>query len=272
MKKTPTCYFLALLTLSVSLISTAQANGLKQLRDKDWNPGSENCERNSGPAVEIYRHNADTFILRQNRCLSHEAPFMYLLFGKDTMLLLDTGATAEPERFPLYETVRSLIEKRTSDGLAEPGELLVAHSHGHRDHKAADGQFLDKPGVTLIATESGAIREHFALSDWPNGKAQFDLGGRDLTIIPAPGHHAQSIAVYDPQTDWLLTGDTFYPGRLYIDDWDAYRSSIQKLVQFCENNDVSALMGTHIEMTTTAGKDYPRGSSYQPDEAPCRSQ
>ncbi|WP_323844563.1 MBL fold metallo-hydrolase [Microbulbifer magnicolonia] len=265
MKKIRIYFALAVLLLPATFV---QADGLQKLREKNWNHGSENCDLNRDPPIEIYQHDADTFILRQNRCLNYEAPFIYALFGEKILFLQDTGATADAEQFPLYETVRSLIERRKAAGHAEPQELLVTHSHGHRDHKAADGQFLDKPGVTLVAAEPDAIREHFALGDWPNGSARLDLGGRELTIIPTPGHHAQSISVYDSHTNWLLTGDTFYPGRLYIDDWEAYRASIQRLVNFCEGNEVSALLGSHIEMSSTPGRDYPRGSSFQPDEAP----
>ncbi|SHE71194.1 Metallo-beta-lactamase superfamily protein [Microbulbifer donghaiensis] len=256
---------LATLLLSAPFI---HAGELQALREKNWNHGSEDCEINRDPPIEIYQHDPDTFILRQNRCLNHEAPFIYALFGEEILFLQDTGATADAEQFPLYETVRSLIERRKAAGRGEPQELLVTHSHGHRDHKAADGQFLDKPGVTLVAAELGAVREYFALSDWPNGSSQLDLGGRELTILPTPGHHAQSIAVYDSHTEWLLTGDTFYPGRLYIDDWDAYRASIERLLNFCQDNPVAALLGTHIEMSSTPGRDYSRGSSFQPDEAP----
>ena len=31
---------------------------------------------------------------------------------------------------------------------------------------------------------------------------------------------------------------------------------------------VTAVMGCHIEMSRTPGRDYPRGSTWQPDEAP----
>lgn len=35
--------------------------------------------------------------------------FLYLLFGNDRALLLDTGATADPERFPLRHTIDRLV-------------------------------------------------------------------------------------------------------------------------------------------------------------------
>ena len=63
-----------------------------------------------------------------------------------------------------------------------------------------------------------------------------------------------------------MTGDTVYPGLLYVKDWDTYRSSIHRLAQFAKTRPVSAVMGTHIEMSRTPGKVYPRGSTFQPDE------
>lgn len=51
-----------------------------------------------------------------------------------------------------------------------------------------------------------------------------------------------------------------------MNDWEQFKSSIQKLVTFTENHAVTALMGTHIEMSMTPGKDYPMGVNYQPDE------
>jgi len=102
---------------------------------------------------------------------------------------------------------------------------------------------------------------------WPEGLAEIDLGGRTLYAIPAPGHQRESIAVYDSRTGWLLTGDTVYPGRLYVRDWRDYRSSIERLVEFARARDVSAVLGTHIEMSRT-GTLFPPGSTFQPNEAP----
>ena len=61
---------------------------------------------------------------------------------------------------------------------------------------------------------------------------QYDLGDRVLDIIPIPGHQPAGIAIYDRRTAILLTGDTFYPGRLYVRDQAAYVRSIKRLVDF----------------------------------------
>ncbi|MEO5979243.1 MAG: hypothetical protein ABIS36_26025 [Chryseolinea sp.] len=72
--------------------------------------------------------------------------------------------------------------------------------------------------------------------------------------------------MYDPSTQLLLTGDTFYPGRLYIRDWSSFKQSIDRLVVFSKSNEVKYILGNHIEMSTTDGIDYPVGVTYQPEE------
>ncbi|MEH6621127.1 hypothetical protein [Maribacter arcticus] len=63
-----------------------------------------------------------------------------------------------------------------------------------------------------------------------------------------------------------MTGDTFYPGRLYVNDWNAFKMSIERLVKFTDTNEVSTILGNHIEMTQTPGVDYPMETMYQPKE------
>lgn len=104
------------------------------------------------------------------------------------------------------------------------------------------------------------------MKNWPEDTGEFDLGNRLLNIIPIPGHQASSIALYDHKTKILLTGDSFYPGRLYIKDWAAFKQSTQRLVDFTAKHEISAILGNHIEMTQNAGVDYSMGTTYQPEE------
>jgi hydroxyacylglutathione hydrolase len=246
----------------VALVSTAQAGASNDLARKVWNHGSVDCDKNQDPPVEVYRFDIDTYILRQSKCIHFEAPFIYVLFGDHTVFVQDTGATADPSRFPLYETVRSLVAQRNHKEI----NLLVTHSHSHSDHTAADDQFRNKPGVTLIEPSAKAVREHFGFSAWPEGSASLDLGSRTLEVFPIPGHQKESIAIYDPRTGWLLTGDTLYPGRLYVTNWGEYRSSVERLVAFSKTRRISAVLGTHIEISNS-GSLFEAGSTFQPDEA-----
>ena len=67
-------------------------------------------------------------------------------------------------------------------------------------------------------------------------------------------------------TGLLHTGDTVYPGRIYVDDPAALLDTLDRLVTFADERDVSHVLGCHVEMTRTPGRDYPLGSRYQPDE------
>jgi len=40
-----------------------------------------------------------------------EAPFIFLFIGDDKALLMDTGATKKQDIFPLYETVKEIINE-----------------------------------------------------------------------------------------------------------------------------------------------------------------
>ena len=229
-----------------------------------WIHGAENCDDNNDPPIQVVQYNSTTWILRQNKCANYEAPFMFLFFGKDKALLMDTGATKDDDIFPLYRTVKQII----SDWSEKNGEieLIVAHTHKHGDHYAADGQFEGKPNTTVVGLEVEDLKNFYNISNWPKEIVDFELGNRLMKIIPIPGHQASSIAVYDTSTKILLTGDTFYPGRLYVKDWNAFKMSIERLEKFTDNNEISYILGNHIEMTQTPGVEYPIETIYQPKE------
>ena len=197
-----------------------------------------------------------------------EAPFLYLLFGTERALLLDTGATAEADRFPLRATVDELVAGWLAEHPRDGYELLVAHSHAHGDHVAADAQFADRPSTTVVGHDVDAVRAAFGIDPWPPDPAWSDLGERPLTVTGIPGHHAASIAIVDPWTGWLLTGDTVYPGRLYIEDLPAFVDSLDRLVDLAETRAVTNVVGCHIELTTRPGVDHPLGTPWHPDEPP----
>jgi len=63
-----------------------------------------------------------------------------------------------------------------------------------------------------------------------------------------------------------LTGDTFYPGRLHVKDWNTFKMSVERLVEFTDYNKISTRLGNHIEMTQTSRVDYLMKAIYQPKE------
>ena len=77
--------------------------------DVTWIHGAPSRRRARDPKIQVHSYEEHTVILRQSKSVHYEAPFIYLLFGNDRALLLDTGATADPGLFPLRATVEGLI-------------------------------------------------------------------------------------------------------------------------------------------------------------------
>jgi hydroxyacylglutathione hydrolase len=228
-----------------------------------WQHGQPSRRSAGGEAaIQVQPVDDRTWVLRQSKTTHYEAPFLYLLAGRRRSLLLDTGATADAARFPLRATVERLIGDQP---------LLILHSHGHGDHVAADGQFADRPGTTIVPGTAAAVT---GFHGWGSPAAAagdgtpVHLGGRELRAVPTPGHHPASVSLADPTTGILLTGDTVYPGRLYVPDLAAFQASLTRLVRLAERWGLRYLLGGHIEMSTTPGRDYPLGCTYQPNEPP----
>lgn len=262
MKKNFASNIIALITICIcSLPAIGQTNLDKQ----NWIHGSEDCQKNMDELIQVVQYDQNTWILRQNKCTNYEAPFMFLFLGQDKALLMDTGATKEEESFPLYKKVFTIIDNWQKQQNKEV-ELVVAHTHKHGDHYAADAQFRGRPNTTLVGVKKTDVIDFFKFINWPNDIVGFELGNRTLKFIPIPGHQEASIAIYDPSSKILLTGDTLYPGRLYVDDWSSFKISINRLVEFSKNHEIKYILGNHIEMSTTDGIDYPMGTTYHPNE------
>ena len=225
-----------------------------------WYAGGKSCDGVAPFRVRPY--NDDFVILRQAGCTNYEKPFLYLLFGNERALLLDTGAGNVDPVTPVDTLLRAWAARHNRP--VPP--LIVAHSHGHGDHVAGDTLFAKRPNTTVVGRDSSAVRAFFAIVHWPTDSATFDLGGRVIDILPIPGHQPAGIAVYDRRTGILLTGDTFYPGRLYVRDTAGYARSVSRLADFTRRHHVTHILGTHIEQQRTPYRDYPVGTVDQPDE------
>jgi glyoxylase-like metal-dependent hydrolase (beta-lactamase superfamily II) len=236
--------------------------------DVVWDHGVPRGAPATARLIQVHAYDEHTFILRQSKTTSFEAPFLYLLMGNDRAVLFDTGATADPAKLPLRTTVDELLASWQARNARPAYHLVVAHSHAHGDHVAADDQFADRPDTTVVAHSPAAVQEFFGFTSWPDEVVRLDLGGRVLEVTGIPGHHPASIAVFDPWTGFLLTGDSVYPGRLYARDMAEFVASTDRLVEFAGARPVRHVMGCHIEMTRTPGEDYPMGTTYQPDEPP----
>ncbi len=233
-----------------------------------WISGGPDC--GTEPAIQVHAYNRDLFILRQSLCTSFEAPFIYLIFGREKVLMLDTGAG----NIEIQQAVAGVIQGWLASSGLSSIELVAVHTHGHGDHTAGDAQFTGQPNTTLVPASVPALQSFFGITNWPTDIVTYDLGGRILDVIPIPGHEASHIALYDRRTQLLLTGDTFYAGRLYVigavsqGQWPVYQASIQRLVDFTATRPVSFVLGSHIEMTNVPGEQQAFGSTHHPNEHP----
>jgi hydroxyacylglutathione hydrolase len=216
------------------------------------------------PETQVQSLDRDTYVIRQSVKTNFEAPFLYLIFGRDKALLVDTGAKDGRIRPVVDRLIAEWLAAHHRSGIP----LLVAHSHSHGDHIAGDAAFRDRPDTIVIGLKPADVAAFFDIGKWPEESAKFDLGGRVLDILPTPGHQAAAIMIYDPRLKILLSGDTLYPGRLYVpvnfmpDD----RASIDRLAAFAATHPIRAVLGAHIEMTRTPGRDYPHEAATHPDE------
>jgi glyoxylase-like metal-dependent hydrolase (beta-lactamase superfamily II) len=240
------------------LVGAAPPNSVP--RFAHWIDGTASSE----PEIQVQRIDDDSFVIRQSVRTNFEAPFLYLLFGTDRVLLIDSGAGG----LKIRPTVDRVIADWRTRHQGRPVRLIVAHSHSHGDHHSGDDEFRDRPDTELVGLQPQQVAAFFGIRDWPNAVGRYDLGNRVLDIVPTPGHEPAHIMIYDARTRLMFSGDMLYPGRLYVprDRFDVFRASAVRLAGFASSHPVRALLGAHIEMTTTPGQDYPMESAAHPSE------
>jgi hydroxyacylglutathione hydrolase len=199
--------------------------------------------------LHIIKLNDNTFVLRQDKSTTFEAPFMYLLIGSEKALLIDTGALEE-DGGELVRALNQLIPAGVG--------LLAVHTHPHEDHIAGDKMLREshelkcKDKLEIITT---------TLPD----NAKLELGKRTVEVITAgSGHSDWDICFLDPSTNLLFVGDVVYPGYLYVRNYDSFQKGIAHLYRRSKGR-YAYTMGAHVEMSSCCGL-YPSGALHQPDE------
>jgi glyoxylase-like metal-dependent hydrolase (beta-lactamase superfamily II) len=251
------------LCANVALSQAPEPNGAgleRGVLPAQWITGGPDCS--AVPKWQVHAYNPDLYILRESGCTNYEKPFLYLFFGRDRALLQDTGAGETNVAEIVNQTVAEWCRRNNRESVP----LVVVHSHGHRDHTSGDAQFTGKANVTMVPLSVEATSKTYGIRQWPTDPGAIDLGGRVLDVIAIPGHHPVSVAFYDRRTGILLTGDSLYPGRLYVFDFPAFTASIQRLVDFTRDKPVAHILGCHVEESKTTFLDYPVGTKYQPEE------
>jgi glyoxylase-like metal-dependent hydrolase (beta-lactamase superfamily II) len=148
---------------------------------------------------------------------------MYLVEGRDKALLIDTGLGAAKLR-PFLKTLT-----------AKP--VIVVNTHGHPDHSGGNFEFesvyahtADFAAIQSMSTREARTRsaqnmaakgalgpDMITLEEAGQARPPqlvpvkegfvFDLGGRKLEVIEAPGHTPGEIVLLDAANKALFTGD-----------------------------------------------------------------
>jgi len=212
------------------------------------------------PWFEVYVIAPGVFAIHEPR--QSQSAISYLIVGDRQALLFDTGMG--------IGDVRDVTRQLTKLPVA------VLNSHTHHDHVGSNWQFETVYGMDTGFTRVSArgaredvqseVAPNQICGDLPKGfdpgtystrawkitafrhnGDRIDLGGRSLEIIATPGHTPDAICLFDREHGLLFTGDTYYPGRIWLyrteTDLDAYSASIQRLAAIAPQ--VNTVLGAH---------------------------
>jgi glyoxylase-like metal-dependent hydrolase (beta-lactamase superfamily II) len=210
---------------------------------------------------EVYRIRPGVFAIYEPH--QAEEVISYLIVGTKQALLFDTGMG--------IANIHKVVTQLTSR------PVVVLNSHTHNDHVGGnylfpfvfgmdtaftrqnakgsrdDAQEELAPGMLCGELPKGFDTKGYATKPWHislfvHDGFKINLGaGHALEIIATPGHTPDSIALFDRENGLLFTGDTYYPGPIWLfrpeTDLDAYVASAKKLAAL--EPDVKLVLGAH---------------------------
>ena len=160
--------FLLMVVSSVAFGQSAQPDGAGLERGTlpaKWMSQQPKCMEI--PEWQVHEYNPDFYIFRQSPCTDYEKPFIFLIFGKEKALLMDTGSRNGNLVPTLQLTVKNWLARNGRTSIP----LIVAHTHEHEDHTFGDKAIQamnDKAmPVTFIPSEVEATKKvlrHYELA------------------------------------------------------------------------------------------------------------
>jgi len=209
--------------------------------------------------VEVYRVFPGVFAIYEPH--QWQEAIQYLIVGTRQAILVDTGMG--------IGNLKAVVEQLTTL------PVLVVNSHTHMDHTGNNWQFaavaaLDTaysrenakgadnlkgeiaPGKLCGRLPAGFDAKDYRTRPWTITRTihdgdKLDIGGRVLTVMATPGHAPDSLCLLDRANGLLFTGDTYYPGPIYVfgagASPEAYERSVRRLAKLMP--EVKAVLGGH---------------------------
>jgi glyoxylase-like metal-dependent hydrolase (beta-lactamase superfamily II) len=186
----------------------------------------------------------------------------HLVIGEERALLIDTGmgvgdiraVVAELTNLPVT-VVNSHAHWDHIGGNHRFDEIVIHHAEAHelplgvgneRLRRAFAAEHLRAPLPEGCDIETFSIPPSVA-SLLLSGGERFDLGGRVLDVIHAPGHSPGGIVLLDRERGQLFSTDVAYAGALYAFGPDAnladYRSTLASMAGL--TSDLKAIYPSH---------------------------
>ncbi len=139
---------------------------------RSWRTGGPKCMEQ--PEWQVHEYNPDLYLLRQSGCTDFEKPFLFLFFGKDRALLLDTGSRKGDLAPTLARTVHNWLTRNNRASIP----LTVVHTHPHEDHIFGDAelQALHDTAIpiTLIPADLASTKHFYHMDHWPEDPGSID--------------------------------------------------------------------------------------------------
>jgi glyoxylase-like metal-dependent hydrolase (beta-lactamase superfamily II) len=214
----------------------------------------------SDPWFEVYRVAPKVLAIYEPH--QSEETIGYLILGNTRALLVDTGMgignlkalAAELTRLPIVVLNSHTHDDHVGDNwqfstiYSMDTDFSRSNAQGSRD----DAQAEIAPGELCGSLPAGFDAKAYATRPWKiaayvHDGDWIDLGGRRLQIIATPGHTPDAIALFEPADGLLFTGDTYYPGTIWLyrpeTDLPAYDHSVRRLAALAPQ--VKVVLGAH---------------------------
>jgi glyoxylase-like metal-dependent hydrolase (beta-lactamase superfamily II) len=131
-----------------------------------------------------------------------EKVISYLILGKNKALLFDTGLGIKNIKKEVFKITKLPV--------------VVVNSHDHFDHLGGNKFFNEILNTDFLRF--------------------IHINPFEFEVVKTPGHSPDSICLYEKKKKWLFSGDTLYPGPIYLhlkeSNLPEYVKSLRKLMKY----------------------------------------